>query len=452
MSKRDYEYFVIGAGSGGVRSARIAASHGAKVGIAEGWDFGGTCVNRGCVPKKLLVYGSKFSKEFKDASGYGWKFLGFRWFKWRDLIRNKDKEINRLTGIYNSLLADSGVDVHKGYAKFIDDHTVEINGQQITADRILIATGGRPRVPNIPGKEHLKTSDDVFHLPSQPKNVTIIGGGYIAVEFACILQGLGSNVTLINRSDCILRGFDKDLQEHLLNEMKAKGIKFKLGCTPEKVTKRGRKTVIHTNQGETIESDEAIVAIGRDPMTDNLGLENTNVQIDKGGKIPTNKDNETSVAHIYAVGDIANDYNLTPVAIEEGHCLADRLFGNMPQRYISYDFIPTAVFSDPPIGTCGMTEEDLIAAGKEYKVYKTSFRPMKHTLSGRQERTFMKLLVCGESEKVLGVHMIGDDAPEIIQMAGIVLKMGGTKADFDATVGVHPTAAEEFVTMRTAEP
>ncbi|MCB9996018.1 MAG: glutathione-disulfide reductase [Rhodospirillales bacterium] len=448
----DYDLFVIGAGSGGVRAARIAAGHGAKVGIAEGRDMGGTCVNRGCVPKKLLVYSAKMRREFDDAKAYGWNFFGVLRFKWQDLIRNKDREIKRLNGIYDSLLDNSRVDIYRGYAKFSDPHTVEVDGKKIKAKRILIATGGKPRFPDIPGKEHMISSDEAFHMPALPKKIVLIGGGYISVEFACIFRAMGSEVTVINRGGSLLRTFDEDLQTHLAEEMEKQGIKIIFNCEPTKVEKSGSALRVHTNQGDVLSCDTVMAAIGRDANTQDLNLEAAGIDAEPDGRIKTNKDSETNVPHIYAVGDIANDHNLTPVALEEGHTLADRLFGGMPNRYTDYTNIPTAVFSQPPIGTVGMTEQQAREQKIDYEIYKTAFRPMKNTLSGRDERTYMKLIVERGSRKVLGAHMLGDDAPEIIQMTAIVLKMGGTKDDFDRTIGVHPTAAEEFVTMRDPAP
>jgi glutathione reductase (NADPH) len=449
---KHYDFFVIGAGSAGVRASRIAAGHGAKVGIAEGRDLGGTCVNRGCVPKKLMVYSSQFSKAFQDASAFGWKTFGLRWFDWRRLTHNINAELRRLNGIYKNLLNNASVEIHNGYASFKDAHTLIINNETITADNILIATGGKPRVPEIEGKEHLLTSDDVFEMSRLPKKVVVIGGGYIAVEFACILKNMGCDVTLMNRSEGILRGFDEDMRQWLLEEMTNKGIHMHFNCAPERVGKKGGKTIIYTNKGTEITCDAAIAAIGRDTNIDALKLENAGVITTASGKFETDKNNRTNVPHIFALGDISNNDNLTPVAIEEGHALADRLFANMADRYVDYENIPTAVFSDPPIGTVGMTEQEVRDAGIEYTLYKASFRPMKNTLSGRQEKTYMKLIVCEKTEKLLGVHMLGDDAPEIIQMVGVILKMNGTKSDLDRTIGVHPTAAEEFVTMRTASP
>lgn len=449
---KKYDFFVIGGGSGGVRAARIAAKHGAKVGLAEGWDMGGTCVNRGCVPKKLFVYSSKMRREFADAGAYGWKVIGWLRFQWQTLIRNKDREIKRLNGIYTSLLDSAGVDCHKGFARFIDPHTIEVNGQKIQAGKFLIATGGKPRLPKISGKEHIITSDDAFHLPRLPRKIIIIGGGYIAAEFAGIFRGMGSRVTLINRGPSILGNFDEYMRENLAAEMQKQGIELVFNCAPLKVEKSGSGFIVHTNQGAALTCDTVMAAIGRIPNTDALNLPAAGVVAEPDGKLKTNKDNQTNVAHIYALGDVANDHNLTPVAIEEGHALADRLFGGKPNRYVEYDNIPTAVFSQPPIGTVGMTEAEARAQNIDYIIYQSSFRPMKNTMSGRDERTYMKLIVDRQNNRVLGAHMLGEDAPEIIQMAGIVLKMGGTKDDFDRTVGIHPTAAEEFVTMREPKP
>lgn len=452
MSDQQYDLFVIGAGSGGVRAARMAAGHGAKVGIAEGWDTGGTCVNRGCVPKKLFFYSSHMHQEFDDASAYGWKFTGWRRFDWKTLVENKDRYIERLNGIYESLLDDSGVTQYKGYAKFTGPHTVEVNGQEITADRILIATGGRPRMPDIPGAEHLISSDEFFHMPKLPKKAVVIGGGYIAVELACALRGWGCDVTVINRSDRLLTAFDRDISAQLKQEMEKQGIKIILGCEPAKVEKNGNMLHLHTNQGTILEGQTILAAIGRTPHSQDLDLDKAGVKTDGNGRIITNKDNETNIPHIYAVGDVTNAHNLTPVATAEGHALADRLYGGKPGRYVEYDHIPTAVFSHPPISTVGMTEEDARTKNIDYQIFKTSFRQLKFTLPNRDEQTFMKLIVDRKTDKLLGVHIMGLNADEMMQVMGTVLKMGGTKADLDRTIGIHPTAAEELVTMRNPAP
>lgn len=445
----DYQYdlFVIGAGSGGVRAARIAASHGAKVGIAEASDLGGTCVNLGCVPKKLFVYASSYLKHHKDSFGYGWNNETPR-FDWNMLIENKNKEIKRLNGIYKNLLDGSGVELHTGFATFKSSHEIDINGQIITTDKILIATGGRPSKLNIPGGDMAINSDDAFHLKTLPNDILIIGGGYIAVEFAGIFNGLGCNVTLVNRSPTLLRNFDEDIQKQLIEEYQKKDIKLILGNEPVKIEKSGDAYIVHFKDGEQTTTDLVMTAVGRDANTDKLNLQEIGITASKNGQISTNKDNQTNIDNIYALGDIANNYVLTPVAIKEGHMLADRLYGNKPDHYVDYEHIATAIFSQPPIGTVGLSEQDAHAKGFEVNIYKTSFRAMKHTLSGRDEKTFMKLVVDKKTDKLLGIHMMGDDAPEVIQLASTILKLGGTKADLNATMPVHPTSTEELVTMR----
>ncbi|MCI5060434.1 MAG: glutathione-disulfide reductase [Alphaproteobacteria bacterium] len=445
----DYDFFVIGAGSGGVRAARIAATHGAKVGIAEGRHYGGTCVNIGCVPKKLFAYASDYGPAFEDACGFGWNAEKPS-FNWTTLLQNKNKEIERLNGIYASLLQNAGVEVMDGFASFVDEHTLEINGKHITADKILIATGGKPRRPTYPGAEHTIVSDDAFYLEKLPEHVVIEGGGYIAVEFAHIFHGLGAKVTLIYRGKQILREFDSDIGAFLTSEMQKQGINLNLEANITEISIKNDKYQVKTDKNEDIKCDLTLSAIGRVPLTENLNLDKIGIKTLKSGHIETNKENQTSIPHIYAVGDVTDTWQLTPVALNEGHCLVDRLFGNKPERYVSYENIPTAVFSNPPIGTVGLTEQQAKDQGFDVAIFKSTFKPMRHTLSGRDEKTLMKLIVDKKTDKVLGAHMCGTDAPEILQGIGIALKSGATKADFDATIGIHPTAAEEFVTMRSA--
>jgi glutathione reductase (NADPH) len=448
----EYDYFVIGAGSGGVRSARIAASHGAKVGIAENKKLGGTCVNVGCVPKKLFAYSADFSAHFEDASNYGWK-VGKSNFNWKTLLQNKDKEITRLNGIYEKLLKNSGVDIISGEAAFIDDKTVEItNGNDkrlIKAKKILIATGGEPRKPAIPGGEHAITSDDAFHMKQFPENVVIMGGGYIAVEFAHILKGMGANVTLLYRGDLFLRGFDKDLRNVLADEMQKQGIKLCFNTDIQEIKKNGKKYTVKTNTGKNITTDIVLASIGRNPNTARLNLKSAGIATDKSGKIKVDSKYKTSKTDIYAVGDVCNNHNLTPVAIAEGHVLADTLFAKAKDRKVDYRYIPTAVFSHPPIGTVGLSEEEAISKSYDIDTYVSSFRPLKHTITGRDEKTFMKLVVDKKTDQVIGCHMIGADAPEIIQGMAIAINAKAKKSDFDRTIGIHPSSAEEFVTMRT---
>jgi len=452
MSTEKYDLFVIGAGSGGVRAARIAAKHGAKVAIAESGAFGGTCVNAGCVPKKLMVYASEFSRHFEDAKNYGWQ-TGRKRFDWATLIANKDKEIQRLNGIYENLLKNNNVAIFKGHAKFIDSQTVEIDGRRIQAEKFLIATGGKPKLPNVPGKEHMKTSDDMFHLPALPKRIVIVGGGYIGVEFAGIFSGLGAKVTLLHRGDKLLTGFDNDIRTTLGEEMaKEPNIDLRYKTEVQKIEKRGNGYIVHTNTGDAIRCDVILAATGRAPNTENLGLENTGAKLEKDGRIRVNADYQTDEPHIYAVGDVCNQHNLTPVALGEGHVLADRLIGHMLNRKVDYEFIATAVFSHPPAATVGLTEEAARDMGLDVAIYRTKFRPLKHTISGRDEKTMMKLVVDKKTDLVLGFHMVGENAPEIIQLAATLLKKKVTKKELDETIGIHPTAAEEFVTLRDPAP
>ena len=449
MSEHDVDLFVIGAGSGGVRAARVAASHGARVMIAEEFRVGGTCVIRGCVPKKLFVYASRFGDDFEDAAGYGWT-VDRPVFSWPTLIANKDREIARLEAAYTATLNRYKVELRKSRAVFEDAHTVrlEADGTRVRAETILIATGAWPHYgPKIPGLEHVISSNEALHLPELPKRIVIQGGGYIAVEFACIFAGLGSEVTLVYRGENILRGFDDDVREHLRNEMRKRGITVTCSHTVTEVAKAGGEFVVTLSDGASVTVDKAMFAIGRRPNTMNLGLEKLGVKIHEHGGIDVDDYSQTSVPHIYAVGDVTNRVNLTPVAIREGHAFADTVFGNKPTR-VDHSLVPTAVFSEPEIGVIGLTEVQARAELARVDIYKTSFRPMKATLSGRDTRVFMKLVVDGLSEKVVGCHIIGPDAGEIIQVLGIAVKMGATKADFDATMAVHPTAAEELVTMR----
>lgn len=450
MSTKTYDYFVIGAGSGGVRSARIAATHGAKVGIAEKADYGGTCVNLGCVPKKIMAYGSDMSMAFDDAGGYGWAISSAPKFNWKTLIKNKDAEISRLNGIYENILNNAGVDIHKGHAKFIDPNTVEIDGQKIKAKNFLIAVGGRPRtLDGIEGAEHAVTSDDVFHLKTQPKRVVILGGGYIAVEFAHIFHGFGSHVDLLYRGDMFMRGFDDDVRLHLADEMRKSGVGLHFKNNIPKIEKKGKGFIVHTTQGQTIPCDLVLSAIGRDPVTDLLDLDKAGVKTDRNGYIKVDGKFRTNVKHIHAVGDISSPYQLTPVAIAEGHTLAERLYGkSKKKRKVSYNNIATAVFSQPPIATVGLTEEQALDQGLKIDVYKSTFRPMKHVLPNRDEKTMMKLIVDKKTDRVLGLHMVGLDAPEMMQGFAVAMNAGATKADFDRTIGIHPTSAEELVTMR----
>ncbi|MGE8944287.1 glutathione-disulfide reductase [Leptospira interrogans] len=453
MPSFDYDLFVIGGGSGGVRAARIAAGYGAKVALAEEYRMGGTCVIRGCVPKKLLVYASRFADEFEDAAGFGWT-VGKSRFDWKKLIANKDAEIDRLEKIYRGNLERSGVTIFDHRAEIAGPHEVRVVGQEkpITAKTILIATGARPNIdPRLPGREYVITSNDAFHLKKLPKRVIVAGGGYIAVEFAGIFAGLGAETTLIYRGEKLLRGFDEDLRDGLMEEYARRGIKVLTNTIFTEIERvgqgRGAKSLVgRLSDGSTIEADQIMFAIGRSPNTAGLGLDVAGVICDDGA-IKVDDENRTNVPSIYAIGDVTDRVNLTPVAIREGHAFADRAFGKKAAS-VSYDWIPTAVFSTPEIGTVGFTELDAVAAGYELDIYKAKFRPMKNTMSGRGERTIMKLVVDRKSQKVLGVHIMGPDAGEIVQVAAIALRMGATKADFDSTMALHPSAAEELVTMR----
>ncbi|MGE4313848.1 MAG: glutathione-disulfide reductase [Pseudobdellovibrionaceae bacterium] len=448
----DYDYFVIGAGSGGVRSARIAAQHGAKVGIAEGSRLGGTCVNLGCVPKKLLAYGSDFGFLLEDAGGYGWsvKETSFDWCK---LMGNKDKELERLNNAYRKTLENAGVTLYPAFAHFIDAHTLQVGDQKITADKILIATGGTPNRLHIPGGEHAAVSDDMFSLEDWPQKAVIIGGGYIAVEFAHILCGLGVEVDLLVRGNMILRGFDDDLRLGLAKAMQDSHIRIHYECAPSEIQRNHKDGMppyhVKTDKGTAIDCDLVLSAIGRSPNTESLNLNNVGIETARGGTIPVNEKYQTSVPHIYAVGDVTDTVQLTPVAIQEGHVLADHLFGPHTERRVDYRDIPTAVFSHPPIGTCGLTEDEAKAQGFDYEIYRTEFTPMYNQMTSRKEKTMMKLVVDKTTDRVIGLHILGKDAPEMLQGFAVAMKAGATKAMFNATIPIHPTSAEELVTMRT---
>ncbi len=446
MSKYKYDLFVIGAGSGGVRAARMSAGMGARVAIAEDKYLGGTCVNVGCVPKKLFVYASQFSELFSQSSGFGWHVSSTK-FNWKQLLANKNAEIERLNGVYERLLKDSGVELITGRASLVDPHTIEVNNKQFTAEKILVATGGWPSVPEIPGKEHIITSNESFFLETLPKHITIVGGGYIAVEFAGIFNGLGVDTTLLYRGPLFLRGFDDDVRTHLAEEMRKKGINLLFDTNIESIQHNSNQYNCQLNTDDTINTNLVMYATGRKPNSDNLGLESSGVERDGNGAIIVNDHFQTSKNNIYALGDVINRIQLTPVALAEGMYLSRHLFGNDPKP-VDYTNIPTAVFSQPNIGTVGLTET---AAREKYThidIYKSQFTPMKLSFSNEDEKTLMKLVVDKNSDKVVGVHMVGPDAGEIIQGIGIAIKAGATKSTFDQTIGIHPTSAEEFVTMR----
>jgi len=447
MNEFDYDLFVIGAGSGGVRAARIAAGHGARVGICEASRVGGTCVIRGCVPKKLLSYAAHFADEFEDAAGYGWE-VGESKFDWSRLIANKDREIDRLNQVYLSLLSNAGVRLYEEHGQLLDSHRIQVGDTIISADKILIATGGRPWKLDIPGAEYAITSDEAFHLESLPERVIVVGGGFIACEFAGIFNGMGSDVVQVYRGVQILRGFDNDVQDTLAGEMGKKGIDIRLNLNVVELTKDEQGVITaRLDDGSELQADVVLMATGRVPNVRGLGLRDAGVHAKPGGMIPVNEYSCTNVPNIFAVGDVTNRVNLTPVALMEGHAFADTEFGGNP-RPVSHDFIPSAVFSNPPVATVGYTEHDAGIHYGELEVYKSAFRPMKYTLSGRDEKTMMKLLVQASTGKVIGLHVVGLDAPEIVQGFAVAIKSGLTKEQFDRTTGIHPTAAEELVTMR----
>jgi glutathione reductase (NADPH) len=450
MAEYDYDLFTLGGGSGGVRASRVAAGHGARVALAEDHRVGGTCVIRGCVPKKLFTYAAHFAQDFEDAAGYGWT-VGRPGFSWSALMAAKDREIARLEGIYRNLLAQSRVETIEGRATIVDAHTVEVAGRRITARHLLVATGGWPVRPDIPGARLCITSNEAFELRELPRRVLVIGGGYIAVEFAGILRGLGAAVTLAYRGEQVLRGFDEDVRAHLSIELVRNGIDLRLNTAPESVERLPDGTLramLRTPAGpEPHEVDAVMLATGRAPATRGLGLEAVGVALDADGGVIVDAFGATRVPSIHAVGDVTNRIALTPVAIREGAALANTLFGGRPTP-VDHSSVPHAVFSDPPVGAVGLTEAQARTAFDAVTVHKASFRPLKATLSGREQKTLMKLVVDDGTQRVLGAHMVGPDAPEIIQGIAIAVKAGLTKAQFDETVAIHPTAAEEFVTMR----
>ncbi|WP_026608167.1 glutathione-disulfide reductase [Methylocapsa acidiphila] len=450
MSDFDVDLFVIGAGSGGVRAARIAAGYGAKVVVAEEFRVGGTCVIRGCVPKKLMVYASRFADDFVDAAGFGWS-LSPPQFDWAKLVAAKEKEISRLSAIYRANLDKAGVAILDSRAEVLDPHTVRIVAEDrlMRARYILVATGGAPVLePDVPGREHAITSNEIFDLAELPKRLVIVGGGYIAVEFASIFARLGTKVTLALRGDNVLRGFDEDMRVGVRDALRHAGVDFKFGMLPMGIEKNDKGFGVSLTKGEFIEADQVMIATGRRPHTHGLGLEKAGVALDRVGAVEVDAFSKSNVESIYAVGDVTNRVALTPVAIREGHAFADTVFGGKPTA-VSHANIPTAVFTTPELGTVGLTEAEAREACDCVDIYEASFRPLKATLSGRADKTLMKIVVDGLTDRVLGVHVLGDDAGEMAQLLGIAVNLGAKKADFDATMAVHPTSAEELVTMRT---
>jgi len=448
MPDFDFDLFVIGAGSGGVRASRVSASFGARVAVAEEGPLGGTCVNLGCIPKKLLVYASHFREEVRVAEqGYGWR-VGETHFDWSTLIAAKDREIARLNGVYGQLLAEAGVERIAGRARLVDPHRVEVDGREYRARHILVATGSRPfRPPEIEGIECAITSDEAFHLPRLPRRVIIVGGGYIAVEFACILHGLGAEVVQLYRGPLFLRGFDDDAREHLAGEMRAKGIDLRFERVPTRIETASTGVRAHLDDGSELLADEILVATGRRPKSADLGLEQLGVELAENGAIRVDTYSRSSLPSVWAIGDVTDRVNLTPVAIHEAVCLANTLFNDRPMKP-DHENVPAAVFSQPQLATVGLDEASARARSGEIDVYRSRFRGLKHTLTDVEEKMMMKLVVERASGRVLGLHVVGPDAAEIVQGFAVAIKAGLTKADFDATIGIHPTAAEELVTMR----
>ncbi len=450
MAKYEYDLFTIGAGSGGVRASRLSASFGAKVAIAEERYLGGTCVNVGCIPKKLLVYASHFNEDFEDAAGFGWS-IGERRVDWAKLIANKNTEIERLNGVYRRLLEQSGATILDGHANILDPHTVLVGQKQYTADHILVATGGWPIVPEVPGSQHAITSNEAFFLPTLPNRIVIVGGGYIGIEFAGIFHGLGTQVTQVYRGPLFLRGFDDDVRKTLALEMRKKGIELRFNTNIEKIEKVNDGLRATLTGGVGVEADLIMFATGRSPNTHTLGLKSVAVELNRKGAVVVDDYSRSTVPSIYAIGDCTDRLSLTPVAIAEGRAVAETLFNNNPMKP-NHANVPSAVFSQPNVGTVGLTESEARERYGEIDVYKSTFRALKHTLTGRDELTMMKLVVDRATDRVVGCHMVGPDAGEIIQGLAVAVTCGATKAQFDATIGIHPTAAEEFVTMREKVP
>ncbi len=446
MAEYEFDLFVIGAGSGGVRAARMASSYGARVGICESYRVGGTCVVRGCIPKKFFVYASHFADDFESAVGFGWSQTSPE-FDWKTLLANKDAEISRLNGLYKQTLSDNNVDLIEKRGVLIDAHTIDLEGRTVTADKILITTGSWPVLPEVPGIEHVITSNEAFELSEWPGSILIVGGGYIAVEFAGIFSGLGVKTTQLYRRDQILRGFDQDIRDTLATEMRKKGVDIRVNSDIARIEKTASGLAATLKDGSVIEAELIMYATGRNPITANMGLVEAGVELRENGAIKVDDEYRTSVPNIFSLGDCTDRVQLTPVAIAEAMAFSATQFNQTPTR-TDYEDIATAVFRQPPVGTCGLTEEQARDNSSEVEIYRSEFRPLIHTLSGSDERMMMKLIVDKDSDRVVGAHMVGMDAGEIIQGLGIALKCGATKAQFDATMAIHPTAAEEYVTMR----
>ncbi|MBY4599138.1 glutathione-disulfide reductase [Ottowia caeni] len=456
MAEFDFDLFVIGGGSGGVRAARMAAQRGARVGMAESGPMGGTCVNVGCIPKKLYSYGAHYQEAFEESRGFGWQLTGTPTLNWETLKSNRAKEITRLNGIYDGLMTNAGVLRLQGHGKLTDAHTVEVtqsDGQTTrhTSRHILLATGGVPFVPEFPGRELAVTSDDMFDLPQFPQRLVVVGGGYIACEMASIFNGLGAQVTLLYRGEQVLRGFDNEARAFTASEMRKAGVDIRVNTEVERIEAAGSGRKVFLQDGQVLEADVVLYATGRKPRVNGLGLGALGIRHDDNGKILINDDFSTSVPSVFALGDVVGRMELTPVALAEAMVLVDHLFGpatGKPSRTMDYEFIPTAVFTHPPIGTVGLSEEKAREKFEAIRVFRSDFKPLKHTLSGSSERTMVKLIVDAATDRVVGLHMVGADAGEIVQGFAVALKCGATKAQFDATIGIHPTSAEEFVTLR----
>ena len=446
MARYDFDLVAIGAGSGGVRASRVAAQLGARVAVAEQSRLGGTCVNLGCIPKKLMVYASHYGDELADARGYGWS-LGAARFDWATLVAQRDREIARLNGVYAGLLGDAGVTRLEGRARLVDGHTVEVAGRHVTAAQVLVATGSRPSVPALPGIEHAITSDQAFHLPALPERVVIVGGGYIAVEFAGIFHGLGARVTALHRGDLFLRGFDDDLRLQLAAEMRRRGVDLRFGARVTRLDRHASGIQVTLEGGERVGADAVLYATGRVPNTAGLGLEEAGVELGPEGQVVVDEFSRTSAPSVWAIGDVTDRVNLTPVALHEGTCFAQTVFGGRPTKP-DHETVASAVFSQPAIGTVGLAEAEARTRFGRVDVYRERFRGLSHALTGRDEETLVKLVVDPASDRVLGCHMLGPEAGEIIQGFAVALRCGATKAQFDATIGIHPTSAEEFVTLR----